>query len=144
MAIRPAQDEEEETSRKITQVDRYPETDLHERERSYNNMCSRTHIRRAMPCITRWTHRVEIFISTSYEQRETCCNLILFSFCAIVCWHFSLLSTAEAMLDSHHGLTIIPIKKFHSLLCIGVVIYKVTVEFVAYHSFQCVQNLFLI
>ena len=46
MAIRPAQDEEEETSRKITQVDRYPETDLH--ERSYNNMCSRTYIRRAM------------------------------------------------------------------------------------------------
>ena len=43
MAIRPAQDEEEETSRKIT-VDRYPETDLHERERSYNNMHVQSYI----------------------------------------------------------------------------------------------------
>ena len=49
------------------------------------------------------------------------------------------------MPGSHHGLTIIKINKFHSLLCIGVVIYKVAVEFVAYdHSFKCVQNVFLI
>ena len=46
MAFRPAHDEEEETPQKNSQVDRYSETDLH--ERSYNNMCSRTYIRRAI------------------------------------------------------------------------------------------------